>query len=108
MNDQFQPPGERSAGPVDLPPAQPHARAPAGYYGGGHVMPEAEVHLVNLLRVVYKRRWPALVAFVIVLGSVMLYTFTATPLYQATVQVLIETENPNVVKFEEVYNPGKE
>ena len=49
----------------------------------------------------------ALAAFVVVLGSVMLYTFTATPLYESRAQVLIENENPKVVKFEEVYDPSK-
>ena len=33
---------------------------------------------------------------------VTVYTFTATPIYEATTKLLIEAENPNVVSFKEV------
>jgi polysaccharide biosynthesis transport protein len=66
-----------------------------------------EVHLLDYVRVLHKRRWTAITAFVIVFGSVTIYTFTATPIYSARVQLLIENENPNVVKFEEVYDQNK-
>jgi polysaccharide biosynthesis transport protein len=38
----------------------------------------------------------------------MLYTFTTIPQYDAVAQLLIESENPNVVKFEEVLQQNKE
>jgi capsular exopolysaccharide synthesis family protein len=38
---------------------------------------------------------------------VTVYTFTATPIFSARTQILIENENPNVVKFEEVYEQNK-
>ena len=41
-------------------------------------------------------------AFVLVLGTVTINTFTATPIYQARTRLLIETENPNVVSFKAV------
>jgi uncharacterized protein involved in exopolysaccharide biosynthesis len=34
--------------------------------------------------------------------SVVLYTVTATRIYQATTRILIERENPNVVSFQKV------
>ena len=34
--------------------------------------------------------------------GVTVYTFTATPIYEAQTQILIETEDPNVVAFKEV------
>lgn len=78
--------------------------SPAGY--GGYAQAD-EVHLLDYVRVLHKRRWTALTAFLIVFGSVTVYTFTATPIYSARVQILIENENPNVVKFEEVYDQNK-
>lgn len=81
--------------------------SPAGYGGHAEVASGDEVHLLDYVRVLHKRRWTALTAFVIVFGSVTVYTFTATPIYSARVQILIENENPNVVKFEEVYDQNK-
>ena len=50
----------------------------------------------------YKRRWIAGTAFTIVFLLVTVYTFTATPIYEATTKLLIESDNPNVVSFKEV------
>ncbi|HWI20251.1 MAG TPA: Wzz/FepE/Etk N-terminal domain-containing protein, partial [Vicinamibacterales bacterium] len=83
------------------------ASQPGAGYGGYVPTPADEVHLLDYVRVLHKRRWTALTAFVIVFGSVAIYTFTATPIYSARVQILIENENPNVVKFEEVYDQNK-
>jgi capsular exopolysaccharide synthesis family protein len=80
----------------------------SGYGSGyGDAARETEGHLVDYLRVLHKRRWTAITAFVILFGSVTIYTFTATPIFSARTQVLIENENPNVVKFEEVYDQNK-
>src|SRR4051812_31903312 len=70
------------------------AALPPGYggsYGGAAygAASEGEVHLMDYVRVVYKRRWTAITAFVVIFGTVMLYTLTATPLYEARAQVLI-------------------
>lgn len=65
------------------------------------------VHLMDYVRVLHKRRWIALTAFFLVVGLVTLTTFTATPLYDASVQILIEKENPNILKIEEVYDQDK-
>ena len=66
-----------------------------------------DASVVDYLRVLYKRRWTAIAAFLIVFGSSAVYTFTATPIFSARTQVLIENENPNVVKFEEVLEQNK-
>ena len=57
---------------------------------------------VDYLRVLHKRRWTAVTAFLIVLVGVTVYTFTATPLFEARTRLLIEADNPNVVSFKEV------
>jgi capsular exopolysaccharide synthesis family protein len=62
---------------------------------------DTEVHLSDYLRVLYKRRWPALTVFLIVFLGTCIFTFTATPIYNARVQLLIEKENTNVVTFKE-------
>jgi polysaccharide biosynthesis transport protein len=62
----------------------------------------AETHLVDYIKVLYKRRWTAATAFVLVLASVTIYTFSLTPMFEARTRLLIETENQNVVSFKEV------
>src|SRR5688572_6260909 len=55
-----------------------------------------EVHLLDYVRVLYKRRWAAISAFLTVFLSVIVYTFTATPIYQSRVRLLIEPEGRNI------------
>jgi len=97
----------RFADPAPMPAG---AAAPGyGGYGAGYGQTAGgdEIHLLDYLRVLHKRRWTAITAFLIVFGSVTVYTFTATPIFSARTQILIENENPNVVKFEEVYEQNK-
>ena len=68
---------------------------------------EAETHFVDYLRIVYKRRWTVMTAFLVAFGGMFLYTSTEVPLYTARVQLLIENDNPNVVKFDDVYETNK-
>jgi succinoglycan biosynthesis transport protein ExoP len=75
-----------------------YAEVAAGSGEGG------EPHLLDYVRVLYKRRWIAGTAFTVVMLLVTLYTFTVTPIYQATTKLLIESDNPNVVSFKEVIN----
>jgi capsular exopolysaccharide synthesis family protein len=61
-----------------------------------------ETHLLDYVRVLYRRRWIACTAFVVVVLIVALYVLTATPIYEATTRLLIESEKQNVVAFKEV------
>ena len=63
---------------------------------------EREVHLREYLRVILRRRWAVIACFVVVVVTVTVGTFAATPVYRATCQVLIERENPEMVKIEEM------
>jgi succinoglycan biosynthesis transport protein ExoP len=90
----------------------PDARRPMG---GGYVPGAAPViasidrrHLVDYFRIIYKRRVVVLATFAIVLGATALYTFTATPLFDARVQLLIENEEANVVNFEQVVEENRQ
>src|ERR1700736_289536 len=81
----------------ERPPASPPNAD--GY--GSNVGGDTEGHLLDYVKVLYRRRWTAATAFLIVVLSVSVYTFTATPIYEARVQILIEKEATNVVMFKE-------
>jgi capsular exopolysaccharide synthesis family protein len=66
------------------------------------VTDEPDAHLMDYVRVVYKRRRMALTAFILVVGGVTVYSFTATPIFEARTRLLIEAEQQNVVNFKQV------
>jgi polysaccharide biosynthesis transport protein len=66
-----------------------------------------DIHLTDYIKVLSRRRWIATTTFLLVVVTVAIYTFTATPIYEARVQMLIEAENPNVVSFKEVIEQEK-
>src|SRR5205807_2445557 len=86
--------------------AGPNGRGPTYGYGS-NVIGDGEVHLLDYVKVLYKRRWTAITAFLVVFLSVTIYTFTATPIYEAKVQILIEKENTNVVTFKEAFEQNQ-
>jgi len=63
---------------------------------------EQQIDLRDYLRVILKRRWTILTVFAVIVTTVAIHTYTATPVYQATTRLIIEKENPNVVSIEEV------
>src|SRR3954451_4807498 len=77
-------------------------RAPTSYGPKDDVIGAQEVHLTDYVKVLYKRRWTAITAFLLVVGSVTVYTFTAIPVFEAKTRLLIETEERNVVNFKQV------
>ena len=58
-------------------------------------------HLRDHIRTLHKHRWVVLGTFLTVLLSAAVYTFTVTPIYEASVQLLIEKESANIVNFKE-------
>ncbi len=63
---------------------------------------ESEIDIRSYLRVLQKRRWTIAGFFLVVVLSVAVYVFTATPIYQASSRIIIEKENPNIVSIQEV------
>jgi capsular exopolysaccharide synthesis family protein len=61
-----------------------------------------ERHFLDYLRVLSKRRWTAIPTFLIVVTVLLIPTFTAVPLYEASAQLLIEADTQNVVTFKAV------
>ncbi len=57
---------------------------------------EDERHLMDYVRVVYKRRWVALPVFLAVLTIGAINSYRTTPLYRASTQLLIEKDTPKV------------
>jgi succinoglycan biosynthesis transport protein ExoP len=74
---------------------------------GSDILGDDDVHLVDYVKVLYRRRWTATTAFLIVVASASVYTFTATPIYEARAQILIEKENANVVTFKEAFEQNQ-
>lgn len=87
----------RASEAAPTPPALPTLLASRG-------LEESEVHLMDYVRVLYKRRYLAMAVFLVVFGSVAAHTFTATPIYEARTRLLIESDAPQVVSFQEVIN----
>lgn len=63
---------------------------------------EEEIDLRDYLRVVLKRKWTVITVFTVIVVTVAIHTFTATPIYQASTRLVIDKENPNVVSIQEV------
>lgn len=93
-------------------PAEPQPRPRLAAFAGGRAKeqapaPQAElvvddVHLLDYVKVLYKRRWSAVTAFAVVFVGVAVYTFTATPIFEAKTRLLIESDEQNVVSFKQV------
>ena len=73
-----------------------------GLRQGRTVRSQGEPHLLDYARVVVKRRHVALAAFAVVSLAAVVYSFTATPVYEGRVQLLIESDDPNVIDFKQV------
>lgn len=61
-----------------------------------------EIHLRDYVQAILRRKWIVIVSFIIVLTTVAIHTFKAAPIYQATVQLQIDKEDPNVVSVKEM------
>ncbi|HXE80455.1 MAG TPA: Wzz/FepE/Etk N-terminal domain-containing protein, partial [Vicinamibacterales bacterium] len=55
--------------------------------------PALDTHLSEYLRLLVKRRWTAVIGLALVLALVGLHVYTAVPIYEARVRLLIEQEN---------------
>ncbi len=91
---------------LEIDPAAPSPSAASvrrGDYSSDGVG-ETEVHLLDYVRVLHKRRWTAATTFLLIVVSVTVYTFTATPIFEAKTRLLIESDARNVVSFKEVLN----
>src|SRR5919197_1506510 len=89
----------------DVPPVHPLrvVGTPPGDYALNEIaLTPAHPQMIASLLILYRRRWTALTAFVLVLTATTVYTFSQPRVYEARTRLLIETENPNVVNFKAV------
>ena len=63
--------------------------------------------MLDFVKVLYKRRWVAATALLIVIVGALVHAFTAVPIYEARTRLLIEGTNPNIVSFQEVLEEGQ-
>ncbi len=56
-------------------------------------IPEEEIHLRDYLRVFAKGKWIILVSFFIIFSITAVYTFTANPVYEATVRLMLQEQS---------------
>ena len=63
-------------------------------------------HVLDYLRVVYKRRWIALPVFLIFFVVGVINALRQIPVYQARAQVLIESDSPKVARLDQVFQAG--
>src|SRR5215211_294513 len=70
--------------------------------GGSEYAPE-EKHLWDHVRVVYKRRWLALPAFLLVFSVMAFNSMRQTPVYRSQVQLLVEKDAPTVTRLDQMF-----
>jgi succinoglycan biosynthesis transport protein ExoP len=63
---------------------------------------EQQIDIRDYLRVIQKRKWTIITFLAIIVITVTIHAFTATPIYEATTRLIIDKENPNVVSIQEV------
>jgi len=61
-----------------------------------------EIDIYDYLRTLYKWRKVVLTALIVVIGTVSVISFVMTPVYRATVRILIEREAPKVLTVQEL------
>ena len=65
-------------------------------------------HVLDYLRILSKRRWTASSVFLITVIGVAVYTWTITPVYEATAKLMIEDERPRVVVFKDAIDQDRD
>src|SRR4030095_867654 len=76
----------------------------ANTYWAGDDQKDLSRHLATL----YRRRWWGFGVLTLALAAAFSYLAVATPVYQARVKLLIESQTPNVVSFKEVLDQNTE
>jgi polysaccharide biosynthesis transport protein len=80
-------------------------RTPDRGYATGSInpAPSSEKHVMDYVRVLYKRRWVALPVFLVLFIVGAVNALRQTPFYQSRVQLLIEKDAPNVATLDQMF-----
>ncbi len=85
-----------------LPPEGYYQLPPPGYTPP-FIEEEREVNLRDYWKVIRKRRWTIIAFFLIVFISTAIMTYTMRPIFRGTTTIQINTENPQIVDFKEIF-----
>jgi polysaccharide biosynthesis transport protein len=80
---------------------EPRPRPQVSMHVNSH---EDEKHLTDYLRVLYKRRWAAIPAFLVIVVVGVINTYRTTPIYEAHAQILIEKDTPRVAGLNDMFS----
>lgn len=63
-----------------------------------------QIHLKDYLAIIRKRKWVVIIFSAVLIGLVTAYSFRATPIYEATAQIIIESQAYPVTRAEQDLN----
>jgi succinoglycan biosynthesis transport protein ExoP len=86
------------ANPQEPAAPAPPAATPRSASGGA----QSESHLFDRVSILYRYRWASITLFVLVVGWIMVDSYSQTPIYRATAQVLIEDPNADLATPTEI------
>lgn len=58
-----------------------------------HILSQQDVHLIDYLNIIRKRKWLAIIFFLMVVSIIVAWSFHTTPIYKATTQISIENKD---------------
>lgn len=64
-----------------------------------------EIHLLDYWRIISNRRHLTISFFILVVGIVTVYSYTATPIYESTAKLLFNQQNNTTLSFTEGGSP---
>lgn len=82
------------------------ANLPTNFQLPDDIPEEQEIHLLDHVRAIFRRKWVVIIFFCTVLTSTAVFTLLKTPIYQGVCKIRIYKEAPKVSQFEEVM-PGR-
>ncbi|CAN5887298.1 polysaccharide biosynthesis tyrosine autokinase [soil metagenome] len=77
-------------------------RSRAFMSGGSEYAPE-EKHVWDYVKVVYKRRWLSIPAFLLVFSVMAFNSMRQTPIYRSQAQLLVEKDAPTVARLDQMF-----
>lgn len=89
-------------GPSRQPPPEVAYDTAAGYGSDGASPAPEALDPWYLLRVLHKWRWSAVTVFILIVAGTAVYTFTAVPLFEARVRVLVEPDRLNILSIQDI------
>jgi capsular exopolysaccharide synthesis family protein len=81
----------------------PYRKTSPGFTQAAHHQAAEERHLLDYVRVVYKRRWIAIPIFLLVVVAGSVSALREVPIYRARTQLMIEKDSPTVATLDQMF-----